>query len=135
VPTSKQRKTVPVMTPEQFLSGYPVEVQILATELRTLIKNTIPVQEERVAFGWRLIGYRVANQQKTVYVCAIVPKEDRADLYFENGVLMNDPEHRLQAGANMKQVRYVPLRTVAEIVPEALAPLLHEAVRVSITKA
>lgn len=135
VPTSKQRKTAPTMTPEQFLSGYPIEVQILATELRTLIKNTISVQEERVAFGWRLIGYRVANQQKTVFVCSIAPKEDRADLTFENGVWMNDPESRLQASATMKQIRYVPIRMVAEIVPETLAPLLYEAVRVSITKA
>ncbi len=122
------------MTPEQFLSGYPIEIQILATELRELIKKTISVEEERVTFGWRLIGYRVASQQKTVYVCFIAPKEDRVDLGFEHGVLINDPKGLLQANPGMRQVRYVPIRTTADIQPEKLVPLIHEAVRVSVKK-
>jgi hypothetical protein len=132
--TRKKKANAPVTTPEQFLSTFPIEMQILATELRDLIKSTLTVKEEKVSMGWQLIGYRVADQRRTVYAVSIVPRPDRVDLYFENGILMHDPDGLLQAGAKMKQVRYVPLRTMADLQPDKLATLIREAARVSLAK-
>jgi hypothetical protein len=119
------------LTPEQFLAGYPLDVQILAHELRLLVKAAIPDVYEKVAPGWQLIGYRTPTQRGTIYFCHVAPRPDRVDLGFEQGVLMNDPDGRLQGGPKMRQVRYVPMRSMADIEPAPLTALIHEAERIS----
>jgi hypothetical protein len=51
-------------TPEEFLSTFPPEIQALAHELRSLVKETVPNVNESVYTGWKLIGYRVKKGKR-----------------------------------------------------------------------
>jgi hypothetical protein len=46
---------------EEFLAAYPAQIQVLAEALRRLIRRSVPEAIERVAVGWRLIGYRAPD--------------------------------------------------------------------------
>ena len=83
-------------SPQEFLSTFPLTVQMLANELRTLVKETIPNVNESVYVGWKLIGYRVPAGKRDAYFCFVAPLPDRAVLGFEYGVQLYDPDQRLE---------------------------------------
>jgi len=123
---AKSKKAPP---PDQFLADYPSDVQAAANALRDLIKQTIPGVIEAVYSGWQLIGYRVKQQKREVYIGFVAPKFDQVLLGFEFGALIDDPDHLLQGTG--KQVRQIPIKDVADIQPEAFAALIKQAVEVA----
>ena len=64
-------------SPEEFLAAFPPDVQMLANELRVLVKETVPKITEAVYPGWKLIGYRVKQGRGSAYFCFIAPFENR----------------------------------------------------------
>jgi hypothetical protein len=98
-------------------------VRNLAEHVRKLIKDTIPVVEERVYPGWRAIGFRHPD---VGYFCGIFPQAEGVDLAFEFGVLLPDPQAILDGDA--KQLRYVHIRQMQDIQPEPLIALIQAAI-------
>jgi hypothetical protein len=91
-------------SPEEFLSAFPPEIQDLANELRSLVKETIPNVKKVVYTGWKLVGYRVKKGRRDAYFCFIAPFENRVMLGFEYGIQLFDPALRLEGDGT--QVRY-----------------------------
>ena len=56
-------------TPEQFLATFPDEIRALADQLRALVRRTATEMDEAVYPGWRLIGYRVRDGERSRYFC------------------------------------------------------------------
>jgi hypothetical protein len=120
-------------TPEQFLAAFPPATQVLADQLRQLIKQTIPNINEAVYPGWKLIGYREQDGRRSRYFCYIAPFADRVVLGFEWGVLMTNQAGLLEGDG--KQVRYVTLCDQAELRAHELSTLIAEAAMVAATRA
>src|SRR5262245_19028108 len=112
-------------TPEQFLATFSPAIQVLADQLRTLVKRTIPNVDEAVYVGWHLIGYRVREGRRSRHFCFVAPFEDRVALGFEYGVLLTNEAGLLEG--NGTQVRYVTIRRVEDLHEEELAALVAEA--------
>lgn len=107
--------------PAAILEHYPPAVVGLANATRDLVKAVAPDVEEAGRPGWNLVGYR-----RRGYFAFVAPMDDHVRLGFEHGVLLPDPAGLL-AGAG-KQVRYVVLRTVADLENPAVVRLLEAAV-------
>jgi hypothetical protein len=119
-------------TPEEFLSTFPPEIQMLANELRTLVKETTPNVKEAVYTGWKLIGYRVKQGRRDAYFCFIAPFPNRIMLGFEYGILLFDPELQLEGEGT--QVRYLTVREKADIEPERFRVFIVEAAQIALQR-
>jgi hypothetical protein len=117
--------------PETLLAAYPPAVQALAHELRRVVGQSVPGVIERVATGWRLIGYRVHDGRHSYYFCFIAPRTDSVRLGFEYGVLLSD---QTDLEGDGRQVRFVTVRTLQDIVIARLAPLITEAAMVAVSR-
>jgi hypothetical protein len=119
----KKKTAVPGLTPQDILADSSPEVRHLAGQLRSLIRETVPLAEERAYPGWRAIGFR----HPTVgYFCGLFPVPEGVDLAFEFGVLLPDPNGLLDG--NGKQVRYVRIRRQEHIQVEPIQALLNAAI-------
>lgn len=123
------------MTPEQFLIDYPPQIQELAQELRTLVKDVVPDIDEKVYRGWQLIGYRAKRtgsqrRDRGAYFCYIAPRADTLQLGFEYGVLLADQEGLLEGQG--KQVRYITFTPAADFERAGVKRLIVEAARVAL---
>ena len=119
-------------SPEEFLSGFPPEIQALANELRLLVKETIPRVKEAVYPGWKLIGYRVRQGRSDAYFCFIAPFDNRIMLGFEYGVQIFDPDLRLEGEGS--QVRYLTVRESKDIEPEIFRAFIAEAAQIALQR-
>lgn len=118
--------------PEEFLSSFPPLIQSLANELRALVKETVPVNNEAVYPGWKLIGYRVRKGRRSAYFCFIAPFENRLMLGFEYGIQLFDPELRLEGEGT--QVRYLTVREQEDIQPEIFRAFIAEAAQIALQR-
>jgi hypothetical protein len=119
-------------TPDEFLSAFPVEIRELATELRTLVKETVPHVKEAVYTGWRLIGYRVKEGRRDAYFCFIAPFENRVMLGFEYGIQLFDPNLWLEGEGT--RVRYLTVREPKDIEPEVFRAFIAEAAQIALAR-
>ena len=94
-------------TVEAFLAPFPENIQAVAQQLRLLVRQAVPNLREAVYPGWKLIGYRQIDQERSRYFCFIAPLADEVRLGFEYGVLMDDPYELLRGTGT--QVRYIPI--------------------------
>jgi hypothetical protein len=117
-------------TPDEFLSSFPPAVQSLANDLRALVKETVPTVTEAVYPGWKLIGYRVKKGRRSAYFCFIAPFENRVMLGFEYGILLFDPELRLEGEGT--QVRYLTVREQEDIQPVIFGVFIAEAAQLAL---
>ena len=117
-------------TPDEFLSGFPSQVQFLANELRGLVKETVANVNEAVYPGWKLIGYRAKKGRRSAYFCFIAPFENRIMLGFEYGIQLFDPELRLEGEGT--QVRYLTVREQEDIQPEIFRAFIVEAAQIAL---
>ena len=114
---------------EALLADHSPEHRALANALRDLVKGAVPEASERVRPGWGLIGYDVPVGRRTRYFAFIWLEPEHVHLGFEHGVLMDDPHGLLQGEGITKQVRWLTMRSIAEIPPPA-RDLVREAARV-----
>ena len=119
-------------TPEEFLSAFPPEIQMLANELRALVKETTPHVKEAVYTGWKLIGYRVKEGRRDAYFCFIAPFPNRIMLGFEYGIQLFDPTLRLEGEGT--QVRYLTVREQEDIEPEVFRAFIAEAAQIALER-
>jgi hypothetical protein len=118
-------------SPEHFLAAFPPAIQVLADQLRVLVKRTIPNVDEAVYTGWHLIGYRVREGRRSPYCCFVAPFPDRVVLGFEYGVLLTNDAGLLEGDGT--QVRYVTIRRAEDIREPELAALIAEAAMMAAT--
>ena len=119
-------------TPDEFLSTFPPEIQSLANELRTLVKETVPNVKEAVYTGWKLIGYRAKKGRSDAYFCFIAPFENRVMLGFEYGVQLFDPNLWLEGDGT--QVRYLTIREQKDIEREVFRAFIAEAAQIALER-
>ncbi len=97
-----------------LLDYYPGPVRALVAELSTLIKSAAPGAREAVRLEPRCLRY---SHARCGYFCGLYPQVSGAQLLFEFGVLLPDPEGLLEGDGT--HVRFVtawanqPLRTAA----------------------
>jgi hypothetical protein len=120
------------LSPEEFLSTFPPEIQELANELRSLVKETIPNVKEAVYTGWKLIGYRVKKGRRDAYFCFIAPFPNRVMLGFEYGIQLFDPNLRLEGDGT--QVRYLTVREQDDIEQESFRAFIVEAAQIALQR-
>jgi|SRR5688572_21512377 len=120
------------LSPEKFLSTFPPEIQELANELRSLVKDTIPNVKEAVYTGWKLIGYRAKKGRSDAYFCFIAPFPNRVMLGFEYGIQLFDPSLRLEGDGT--QVRYLTVREKEDIDPESFRAFIVEAAQIALQR-
>ena len=106
-------------TVDDLLSSYPPPIRNIVGKLREIILETGRGASEKANRGWRSISYR---DKQVGYFCGIFPFEDHADLIFEFGVLLPDPDGILQGDA--KQVRYLRFHDLDDVHMEEIKPLL-----------
>jgi hypothetical protein len=119
-------------SPEEFLSTFPPEIQELANELRSLVKETIPNVKEAVYSGWKLIGYHIRKGRRGAYFGFIAPFPNRVMLGFEYGIQLFDPSLRLEGDGT--QVRYLTVRKKEDIEPESFRAFIAEAAQVALQR-
>lgn len=119
-------------TPDEFLAALSPEMQALANELRTLVKETVPNVKEAVYTGWKLIGYRVQKGKSDAYFCFVAPFPDRILLGFEYGIQLFDPALRLEGDGT--QVRYLTVRESEDIEPEGFRAFIAEAAQIALQR-
>lgn len=117
--------------PEALLEDFPPPMQAIARRLRAIVKQAKPDAIERVRPGWRLIGYDLPIGKRLVYFAYVAPEIEHVHLGFEWGVLMDDPEGRLNGQGITRQVRWLTLRSEREIDEPAFAALVNEGARVA----
>jgi hypothetical protein len=117
--------------PEAFLEGFAPPVAAVANQLRAAVTAAVPEAMERVRPGWHLIGFDAPNGRRTSYFAWVFPEREHIHLGFEHGVLMADPEHRLEGAGITKQVRWITFEPGATVDGNDLVPLILEARRVA----
>jgi hypothetical protein len=121
-------ETIPA---EALLASYPAPMQDTADALRAIVRQTVPDAIERVRIGWRLIGYDIPVGWRSIYFAYVAPELEHVHLGFEWGAFMADPARLLEGAGVTKQVRWLTVRSRAEIREAAFAGLVREAVRVA----
>jgi hypothetical protein len=117
---------------EAFLESYPGPIREAAERLRAIVWRSVPDAIERLRPGWRLIGYDIPVGRRTRYFAWISPEPMHVHLGFEHGVLMADPNRRLN-GAHLKlrKVRYLTYASPAEVRDDEAAAFALEAARIA----
>ena len=115
---------------DRYLKKFPTQIQELANSLRELVKQAAPDCIERVYPGWKLIGYRALNGNKSHYFGFIFPTADKVVLGFEYGTMLSDPHGVLEGTGT--QVRYVTVRLQKDIRKSIIIPLISEAVSIAV---
>jgi DNA transformation protein len=113
------------LTPAAILRQFPAGIRTLANRLRTIVKKAAPALSEAAYPGWKGVGYRHAEAG---YVCGVFPSAAAVRLIFEHGAGLSDPDGLLEGAGRVKQVRYVTMRSAADIKVRALTRLVRAAV-------
>jgi hypothetical protein len=87
-----------------LLDFYPAPVRTLVTDLTTLIKSAAPGAREAVRPETRCLRY---SHARCGYFCGLYPQVSSAQLLFEFGVLLPDPEGLLEGDGS--HVRFVTI--------------------------
>lgn len=103
-----------------LLRGLPADRRRLVEAARKRIVGVVPLAVERLRPGWGLIGYNAP-----AYFAFIVPAPGDVRIGFEWGVSLHDPNGLLEGAG--RQVRYWPVRSVADLRSSALADFLRTA--------
>lgn len=118
--------------PDLFLSGYPVEIQELAEQLRAVVRDAVPEAIERVRAGWRIIGYDIPVRRRTRYFAFVAPEPKHVHLGWQAGIWMADPDGILRgAHLNLKKVRYLTYQPGDEVPAETLIAYTAEAAAIT----
>lgn len=118
------------VTPEDILARHTPAVRNLSERLRRLIIKTIPDADEVAYPVWHAIGYR---HPESGYFCGIFPYVDHVKLYFEFGILLDDPDALLEGQGS--RTRYVYINNPRNIHARSIKRLLLQATSLPIRKA
>lgn len=119
------------LPPEALLEGYPELLAEIAEELRTIVQAAVPEAVEAVRVGWRLIGYDLPVDRRTVFFAWIWPEARHVHLGFPQGVLMADPARRLTGAGITKRARWLTFAAGDLIPADACSEFVREAARIA----
>lgn len=99
-----------------------------ARALRNLVMDRAPEAIEARRTGWRVLTYRVptGRGRATAEFAWLMVQPEHVHLGFSWGVLMADPDGRLEGG-ELKRVRWVTVETADGIDRARFGALLEEA--------
>ena len=117
--------------PEALLTNFSPPIRDLAEQLREIVAVTVPGVVERVRPGWRLIGYDAPVGRKAKYFAWVFPERVHVHLGFVDGVLVDDPDRRLQGEGETKKARWLTWAPGDSIDVEVVTELVRAAVRVA----
>jgi hypothetical protein len=118
-----KRSELPV---EAFLEGYSPKHRAIANRLRSIVRRTIPEATERVRSGWRVIGFDLPKGRRSPFFAWVFPEREHVHLGFPQGVLIADPDGRMDGEGITKRARWLTYTSVEEI-DEAVAEQLIRA--------
>ena len=123
---------IDAIPPEAFLESYPDPIREAAERLRAIVRRAVPDAVERVRFGWRLIGYDVSVGRTSRYFAWISPEPIHIHLGFPQGVLIDDPQRRLEgAHLRLKNARYMTFTAAGQIPEREAAAFVCNAARIA----
>jgi hypothetical protein len=118
--------------PDALLEGLTRSHRTIVERLRRVVLDTVPDAIEDVRPRWWNLGYDVPRRRgKPIYFAWIWPEHEHVHLGFQWGVLMDDPERRLQGKGETKQVRWLTFVAGDPVRAAELRPLILEAARVA----
>ena len=106
----------------RLLDFYPAPVRTLMADLATLIKSAAPGAREAVRPETRCLRY---SHARCGYFCGLYPQDSSAQLLFEFGVLLPDPEGLLEGDGS--HVRFVTVWANQPLRAQALRRLVAAA--------
>ena len=110
---------------EQFLAGYPPDVQAISRQLRAMVKSHMPERAKEVLFASQNhIGYSLSESMRD-RICYICPMKDYVRLGFMFGGYLADPDQMLEGTG--KRLRHVKVRTLEAASHPALERLVEAA--------
>ena len=115
------------MPVEVFLDGYSPAHRDIANRLRLIIRATIPEATERVRVGWRVIGFDLRVGRRSGFFAWVFPEREHVHLGFPQGVLMADPDGRLDGAGITKRARWLTYTSVDEVDQAEVAQLVRAA--------
>jgi hypothetical protein len=109
---------------DEFLAGYPADVQAIGQILRALVKRARPDAIEVLYTRQNHFDYSLSGKMREgiVYIC---PLQDYVRLGFYYGGDLVDPTHLLVGEG--KRLRHVKVRTLADAREPALEQLVRAA--------
>ena len=122
------KETIP---PEALLAGRPDEMRQLAERLRTIVAWTLPEAIEAVRPGWGVIGYDLPIGKRRTFFLWIWAQTEHVHLGFQRGVLMDDPEGRLEGRGITKLARWLTFLPGDDLDETAIERLILECARVA----
>lgn len=129
-----KRKHVGKIMPEDFdllLNNYDDQIRELAIAARELITKLTPKADEKVYFGWRVARYSLDGTMASQFI-AIGPQKKHVNLYFMNGVELDDPKG-LMSGVG-KKMRHVSITDAKQLKSAALKALIKLSAKLQQTK-
>lgn len=97
---------------EDFLGGYPAEIQAIAQAARSLIRELLPGALEMVDPPSKIVAYGTSHRYAGL-VCAIAPYRGHVNLMLSRGASLPDP-HGLLSGTG-KKARHIRLLQPADL--------------------
>ena len=117
---------------EALLAEYPGPMRDIAEWLRGVVRRAVPESTERVRVGWRIIGFDLPlGPRRSAYFAWVMIETAHVHLGFPQGVLMADPQHRMDGAGITKKARWVTSTPDARYPEAGLVELLEEAVRIA----
>lgn len=108
----------------QYILDLPSNIQKIVVALREMALQSSPELKEE--FKWSMPNYTYKG-----LVCYIQTAKNHVNFGFHRGNLLQDKDvHKLLQGSG-KALRYVRLKKIEEIQPEAITSLIHEAMKLN----
>ena len=108
---------------DELLGNHINRVRNVSLALRDLVLETVSEADERVCADARSIGYHMRGGKEPF--CTVAPCRSHVNLYFPRGVDIEDPKQLLEG--TRETMRHIKIRTVTDIKPRVLAPLIAAA--------
>jgi hypothetical protein len=110
---------------EQLLVTNQPAAQELARELRRLIQRLLPKAQEKIYRGWGVADYTFGGTGRGFM--SIGPQKGYVNLYFMDGVALDDPEGMLEGSG--KKLRHVSIRKPEDLKKRGLHALIRQAAK------
>ncbi len=121
---AKPRATAPSRTFEQVLVPFPPDVQLLATQTRSSLRDLLPDVIETVDGSGPYIGFGYTTGYKG-QVCTIIISKGGVKLGLAGGATLADPDGLLEGSGKVH--RYVQLKSVDDLRRPAVTALVRAA--------